>query len=150
MSGTMCLLFGLVEGAAVLISFLPATDGEFFWVPLGFMLANVCSYGVGVLRASVRTIGLQISQDVAPSLLKILTVGAFTWGYALLFRTTVDQTMLSVGLTLVGLASLWGRWLQQLTDPSDRWSGKGSWPLVSCRCPTILSMVRVCCVPMNA
>ena len=52
-------------GAAVLISFLPATAGEFFWVPLGFMLANFCSYGVGVLRASVRTIGLQISKDVA-------------------------------------------------------------------------------------
>lgn len=94
-------------GAALLIGFLPATDGEFLWVPLGFMLANVCSYGVGVLRASVRTIGLQISQDVAPPLLKILTVGAFTWGYALLFRTTVDQTILSVGLSLVGLASLW-------------------------------------------
>ena len=92
----------------MLISFLPATAGEFFWVPLGFMLANLCSYGVGVLRASVRTIGLRISKDVAPSLLKILTVGAFTWGYALLFRTTIDQTMLSVGLTLVGLASLWG------------------------------------------
>ena len=71
----------------------------------------------------VRTIGLRISQDVAPSLLKILTVGAFTWGYALLFRTTVDQTMLSVGLTLVGLALLWGA-VVAATDRSLKTDGQ--------------------------
>ena len=104
---------------AVLVSCLPVTDGEFFWVPLGFLLANVCSYGIGVLRASARTIGLQISQDLQPSLVKVLIVGGATWGYALMFRTSVDQTMISVGLTLLGLAVLWGA-VVAATDRSIR------------------------------
>ena len=94
-------------GVAVLFSCLPITDGRFFWVPLGFMLANVCSYGVGVLRASTQTIGLKISHDLRPALMKVFIVGLATWGYALLFRTSVDQTLLSVAATLIGLGVLW-------------------------------------------
>ena len=92
---------------AVFCSFLPGLDGQFFWVPLGFMLANGCSYGIGVLRASSRTIGLQITRDLQPSLIKILVVTAATWGYAMVFRISEGEKIPSMAITLIGLGVLW-------------------------------------------
>ena len=104
---------------AVLCSCLPSLDGKFFWVPMGFMLANCCSYGIGVLRASAKTIGLQIFQDLRPSLIKVLVVAAATWGYAMLFRTSDEQKLSSVAVTLIGLGGLWAIAVVA-TDPSLR------------------------------
>lgn len=104
---------------AVFCSFLPSLDGQFFWVPLGFMLANGCSYGIGVLRASSRTIGLQIARDLQPSLIKIFVVTAATWGYAMVFRISEGQTLPSMAITLIGLGVLWAV-MVAVTDRSLR------------------------------
>ena len=102
------VLFVWIGGCvAVFCSCLPSLDGQFFWVPMGFMLANCCSYAIGVLRASTQTIGLKIFRDLRPPLLKVLVVAAATWGYAMLFRSSEGQKFSSIAITLIGLGCLW-------------------------------------------